>query len=51
MYQQVLPTSVVLPNTGANDVLAGAGTITLLVAMIVVVTTLVRFIAKRAYKA
>ena len=51
MYQQVLPSGIVLPNTGANDVLASAGTITLLVATVVVATTLARYIAKKAYKA
>lgn len=58
MYAQVLGcttatclAAVVLPNTGANRVMAGVATVTLVAGVIVTLTTLARMIAKKANKA
>lgn len=47
MYQQVLGDSTVLPSTGDGNVALIAGSITLLVGAAIVVTTVLRIVAKR----
>ncbi len=56
MYGKVLsattvPAAIVLPNTGSNRALATAAAITLAVGVAATVTTVARFIAKKAYNA
>jgi hypothetical protein len=41
--------AIVLPNTGSNRTLAIAATLSIIVGVLVLATTAVRFIAKKAY--
>ncbi len=50
MYQYVLPSQIVLPNTGSNTVASIVGAATIAVAVVAVVSTLARVIAKNALK-
>jgi LPXTG-motif cell wall-anchored protein len=47
MYQSVLGDKIVLPSTGDGNVALIAGSITLLVGAAIVVTTVLRIVAKR----
>lgn len=57
MYQAVLgattatTAAVVLPNTGNSKLMAVVATITFAVGVAIVATSVVRFVAKKAYKA
>lgn len=55
MYGQVLGVStagagvLVLPNTGGNSLLTAAAYTSIVVGSIIILTSVVRFVAKRAY--
>lgn len=57
MYESILGTStvvagaVLLPNTGDNHILFGVALTSVIVGSLIVLTTVIRFIAKKAYKA
>lgn len=57
MYNSVLGVSttgagaLILPNTGGNNVLMVAAYVSIAVGITVLVTSFVRFLAKKAYKA
>lgn len=43
--------AIVLPNTGSNKVLEVAAAVTLAVGVLILASTIARFVAKKAYKA
>lgn len=56
MYGEVLPAvtvpaAIILPNTGSNRILTVAAATTLAVGIVATISTVARFVAKRAYKA
>ncbi len=47
----VAASAIVLPNTGSNRLMAVVAMVTLFVGVAIIVTTLARLVAKKAYKA